>query len=135
MPFLNSSHRALSHIKSSFFLLDDFSIFEGLEPLVARKSRNYCELPAGPDFLYFRKRHVTSTLYRPHGPRPYFHPVVVHASRLVVRRRRLLEKFWTSEIVRKPPAVTATSPSRVFYGPAILSLRSIHWYPSHLQYA
>ena len=45
LTFLNSSHRALSHIKSGFFLLDDFLRFEEnfcvlrvAEPMVALSS-------------------------------------------------------------------------------------------------
>ena len=57
---------------------------------------------------------------------------MVHASRLVVRRRRLLEKFWTSEIVRKPPAVTVSEATWDFFEATILSLRSIHRHPFNL---
>ena len=32
------------------------------------------------------------------------------------------------------PKFTATRPSATFCSPSIYSLRSIHWYPSHLQY-
>ena len=51
---------------------------------------------------------------------------------LAVRRRRILEKFWTSGIVQEPPAVTVCGSSRVLCGSSILSSRSIHRHPSHL---
>ena len=51
---------------------------------------------------------------------------------LAVRRRRILEKFWTSGTVRKPPAVTVSRSSRDFCRSSILSWRSIHRHPFHL---
>ena len=66
LTFLNSSHRALSHIKSGFFLLAIFLFFRGLALCLLDLARISPIFPDGPDFPTFANTCNVPPLYRSH---------------------------------------------------------------------